>query len=170
MSFKPDCTNNFLTPNGSASSQPYTQPLISTFALPIHSYLPVKPLDVASNSNVAPSPSISRLNFLSPSTPAFNPTQLQGTQTFPNSSVASTGRQLHANTVNAIGVLSPPATLATENKHPLIGSSSVIGVYRKYYTDVLGYFKTLIDNLENVNSSTTNRTQSAITNNAQVVS
>ncbi|VDK33987.1 unnamed protein product [Taenia asiatica] len=63
--------------------------------------------------------------------------------------------------------MSPPATLATENKQPVIDSSSAIGVYRKYYTDVLGYFKTLLDSLENGGSSTTNPGQSTISSNVQ---
>ncbi|EUB62514.1 hypothetical protein EGR_02646 [Echinococcus granulosus] len=131
MNFKAGCPNNpglsnFLTFNGSAASQPCTQPLMPSFALP-----------------------------------------LPGTQAFANPSVSSTGRQMHPNTRNATGMLSPPSTLPIENKQPGIDSSSAIGVYKKYYTDVLGYFKTLLDNLENVNASTTNRTQGIAPNNVQ---
>ncbi|VDM18410.1 unnamed protein product [Hydatigera taeniaeformis] len=79
----------------------------------------------------------------------------------------STGRQIHANAVNTAGVLPPPSTLKVESKQLAVDPTSAIGVYRKYYTDVLGYFKTLLDNLENVNSSTNNRPQITVPNNVQ---
>lgn len=134
-----------------ASLQPYNNHLMSS--LPLQSYLPPTPLENFSNPNIVSSHPIPQSSYFPTPSSASYPVQLQGTGVLPSSAAKVALYTADQNTLDVVGVQVPSLALPVENTQSSSDPSAAITLYRQYYTDVLAYFKNLLNHMERESSS-----------------
>ena len=148
--------------------QTYNNHLMPNLAVPLRSYLPLRPLGIVSNPSIPSSQPVPQPScFPSVPTPSY-PLQLQGSGVFPYPTVKPTIQPVDPSALSVVGAQAPSIAFPTGISQQPLDPSAAITMYRRYYTDVLAYFKNLLDNMDHESKSTDTKVQSATTRSAKV--